>query len=98
MMRRLSVRLALLLTVLVAALSPLTIDSVWAAGALWAPAHVERPNSITRQPDIFRAPIANTTPVGQPGGPTVNGHLKVPSFGQVKVPTRRSFLLALTSS
>jgi hypothetical protein len=28
----------------------------------------------------------------------VNGHLKVPTFGQVKVPTQRSLLLALTSS
>jgi len=28
----------------------------------------------------------------------VNGHLKVPTYGQVKVPTRRSLLLALTSS
>ena len=28
----------------------------------------------------------------------VNGHLKVPTCGQVKVPTRRSLLLALTSS
>jgi len=28
----------------------------------------------------------------------VNGHLKVPTFGQVKVPTRHSLLLALTSS
>ena len=28
----------------------------------------------------------------------VNGHLKVPTFGQLKVPTRRSLLLALTSS
>jgi len=29
---------------------------------------------------------------------SVNGQLKVPTFGQVKVPTQRSFLLALTSS
>ena len=30
--------------------------------------------------------------------PRVNGQLKVPTYGQVKVPTRRSLLLALTSS
>jgi hypothetical protein len=30
--------------------------------------------------------------------PDVNGHLKVPTYGQVKVPTRRSLFLALTSS
>jgi hypothetical protein len=32
------------------------------------------------------------------GTPAVNGQLKVPTFGQVKVPTQRSLLLALTSS